>query len=69
MVSFCFLPTYFGRPFLTILGTIASLKNVKKDVSEMRKDTECGMAFEGWADFEAGDHVQCYEETHEKRHL
>ncbi|RJE26276.1 hypothetical protein PHISCL_01345 [Aspergillus sclerotialis] len=50
-------------------GTISSLKNVKKDVTEMRKDTECGMAFEGWADFEPGDHVQCYEEIHETRHL
>ena len=54
---------------MTKVGTISSLKNVKKDVTEMRKDTECGMAFEGWADFEPGDHVQCYEEIHEKRHL
>ncbi|RAH45464.1 translation initiation factor 2 [Aspergillus brunneoviolaceus CBS 621.78] len=50
-------------------GTIASLKNVKKDVTEMRKDTECGMAFEGWFDFQVGDHVQCYEEIFEKRYL
>ncbi|PYI25732.1 initiation factor 2 [Aspergillus indologenus CBS 114.80] len=50
-------------------GTITSLKNVKKDVTEMRKDTECGMAFEGWSDFEVGDHVQCYEEIFEKRYL
>ncbi|PYH82145.1 initiation factor 2 [Aspergillus uvarum CBS 121591] len=50
-------------------GTIASLKNVKKDVTEMRKDTECGIGFEGWFDFQVGDHVQCYEEIFEKRYL
>lgn len=41
---------------------MTSLKNVKKDVTEMRKDTECGIAFEGWTDFAVGDHIQCYEE-------
>ncbi|KAJ5514725.1 Translation elongation/initiation factor/Ribosomal beta-barrel [Penicillium fimorum] len=50
-------------------GTMASLKNVKKDVIEMRKDTECGIAFEDWTDFAPGDHVQCYEEISEKRYL
>ncbi|KAJ9411157.1 hypothetical protein DTO045G8_789 [Paecilomyces variotii] len=50
-------------------GSLASLKNVKKDVVEMRKDTECGMGFEGWADFAVGDHVQCYDEIYEKRYL
>ncbi|KAJ5911404.1 Translation initiation factor IF-2 [Penicillium subrubescens] len=50
-------------------GTMTSLKNVKKDVTEMRKDTECGIAFDGWTDFAVGDHIQCYEEIFEKRHL
>ncbi|KAF7529561.1 hypothetical protein PCG10_007119 [Penicillium crustosum] len=50
-------------------GTMVSLKNVKKDVTEMRKDTECGIAFENWTDFAPGDHVQCYEEISEKRYL
>ncbi|EKV08256.1 Mitochondrial translation initiation factor, putative [Penicillium digitatum PHI26] len=50
-------------------GTMVSLKNVKKDVTEMRKDTECGIAFENWTDFVPGDHVQCYEEISEKRYL
>jgi translation initiation factor IF-2 len=45
------------------------LKNVKKDVSEMRKGTECGMAFENWEDFEVGDQIQAYEEISEKRKL
>ncbi|KAL4946882.1 hypothetical protein BDV06DRAFT_181735 [Aspergillus oleicola] len=50
-------------------GSISSLKNVKKDVTEMRKDTECGISFEGWGDFAVGDQIQCYEEISEKRHL
>ncbi|KXG45258.1 Translation elongation/initiation factor/Ribosomal, beta-barrel [Penicillium griseofulvum] len=50
-------------------GTMVSLKNVKKDVIEMRKDTECGIAFENWTDFAIGDHIQCYEEISEKRYL
>ncbi|EFE31983.1 uncharacterized protein ARB_01236 [Trichophyton benhamiae CBS 112371] len=50
-------------------GTLSSLKNVKKDVTEMRKGTECGMAFEGWADFAVGDEIQTYEVVREKRLL
>lgn len=36
---------------------------------EMRKDTECGMSFEDWTEFQPGDHVQSYEEIFEKRYL
>ena len=46
-----------------------SLKNVKKDVTEMRKGTECGMAFENWEDFQVGDQIQSYAEIKEKRSL
>lgn len=35
----------------------------------MRKGTECGMAFEGWADFAVGDEIQTYEVVREKRLL
>ncbi|EGP83569.1 uncharacterized protein MYCGRDRAFT_63707 [Zymoseptoria tritici IPO323] len=50
-------------------GVIDSLKSVKKDVSEMRKGTECGIGFDGWETFEVGDSIQCYEEISEKRRL
>ena len=50
-------------------GSINSLKNVKKDVQEMRKGAECGMGFEGWEAFEVGDQVQTYEEVSERRKL
>jgi translation initiation factor IF-2 len=50
-------------------GTLSSLKNVKKDVSEMKKGGECGIGFEEWTDFHVGDQVQAYEEKEEKRYL
>ncbi|TAQ85525.1 hypothetical protein B7494_g6145 [Chlorociboria aeruginascens] len=50
-------------------GLLASLKNVKKDVMEMNKGSECGIGFENWFDFQVGDQVQAYEEKHEKRYL
>ncbi|KAG4435062.1 hypothetical protein IFR05_009452 [Cadophora sp. M221] len=50
-------------------GTLSSLKNVKKDVQEMKKGSECGMGFCDWFDFRVGDQVQSYEEKEEKRYL
>lgn len=50
-------------------GVINSIKNQKKDVEQMRKDTECGISFDGWEDFRVGDKIQCYEEKFEKRSL
>lgn len=35
----------------------------------MRKDTECGIGFDGWSDFTVGDRIQCYDEIFEKRYL
>ncbi|KAI4731765.1 initiation factor 2 [Aureobasidium sp. EXF-10728] len=50
-------------------GIVTSLKNVKKDVQEMRRGTECGMGFEGWEGFEVGDMIQTFEERTQKRTL
>lgn len=50
-------------------GKLDSLKNVKKDVSEMRKGTECGMGFNAWEEFEEGDQVQTFEEEKTARKL
>ncbi|EEY23632.1 translation initiation factor IF-2 [Verticillium alfalfae VaMs.102] len=50
-------------------GKIDALKHGKKDVTEMRKGTECGISFEGYQDFQVGDQVQTYEEVREKRTL
>lgn len=50
-------------------GMLESLRNLQKDVTEMRKGSECGIGFEGWGDFQVGDVVQCYDETFEPRSL
>lgn len=50
-------------------GKLETLMNVKKEVMEMRKGTECGMGFVGFQDFEVGDQVQSYEEVKTKRSL
>ncbi|KAJ4404027.1 translation initiation factor IF-2 [Didymella pomorum] len=50
-------------------GLIDNIKNQKKDVESMRKDTECGISFKDWEDFKIGDKIQCYEETQQKRTL
>ncbi|ROT42743.1 mitochondrial translation initiation factor 2 [Sodiomyces alkalinus F11] len=50
-------------------GKIDALKHGKKDVSEMRKGTECGVSFDGFEGFEVGDQIQTYEEVREKRTL
>lgn len=51
------------------IGALSSLKNVKKDVLEMKKGSECGLGFQDWTDFKVGDLVQSYEEKQEKRYL
>lgn len=50
-------------------GELSSLKNLKKDVQEMRKGTECGVGFKDWEDMQEGDQVQCFEEKQEARTL
>ncbi|KAG9104812.1 hypothetical protein FRC06_009282 [Ceratobasidium sp. 370] len=42
-------------------GTIDSLKQHKKEMTEMRKGNECGMSFTKFEDLKAGDHIQTYE--------
>jgi len=50
-------------------GSLASLKNVKKDVMEIRNGAECGMSFTDWFEFQVGDRIQSYEQKEEKRYL
>lgn len=57
------------RDSLVFDGALSSLRSHKKDVEEMRKGTECGLGFEGWEGFAAGDAVQVYEEIRERRRL
>ncbi len=42
-------------------GRIVSLRRVKEDVREVNAGQECGMAFDGYNDFEPGDVVEAYD--------
>ncbi|TDZ29450.1 Translation initiation factor IF-2 [Colletotrichum spinosum] len=50
-------------------GKFEDLKHGKKDVTEVRKGSECGMSFDGFTNFMVGDQVQTYDEIREKRSL
>ncbi|ORX62468.1 translation initiation factor IF-2 [Hesseltinella vesiculosa] len=39
-------------------GQLDTLRQVKKDINEAKKGLECGMAFEGFTDFQPGDIIQ-----------
>ena len=41
-------------------GNVSSMKHFKEDVTEVKKETECGITFIDNPDFEEGDIVQCY---------
>ncbi|KAM0789199.1 hypothetical protein ACM66B_000044 [Microbotryomycetes sp. NB124-2] len=51
------------------VGQVDTLKQVKKDVLEVQKGTECGIALEGFSEFEVDDVVQSVEEVEVARTL
>jgi translation initiation factor IF-2 len=50
-------------------GRLDSLKQVKKEVDEMKRGTECGLSFENFQGFQKGDFVQSYFNEEIKRSL
>ncbi|SPO01358.1 related to mitochondrial translation initiation factor 2 (IF-2; GTPase) [Cephalotrichum gorgonifer] len=50
-------------------GKLESLKHGKKDVTEMKKGSECGIGCLDFQDVEVGDLIQAYEVVREKRSL
>lgn len=50
-------------------GKLDEFKHLKKDVTEMRKGTECGMSFQGWQDLQEGDVVQGFSQVEVPRRL
>jgi translation initiation factor IF-2 len=42
-------------------GTLKTLKRFKDEVKEVREGFECGMAFENYADIQAGDMIECFD--------
>ena len=47
--------------FDVVLGSLDTLKQLKKDVTEVRKGTECGLSFEDFEDICEGDVIQIFE--------
>ncbi|CAD6501314.1 BgTH12-01566 [Blumeria graminis f. sp. triticale] len=50
-------------------GELSSLKVLKRSVSDVEKGNECGIVFKDWTEFKPGDHIQQYDEIHQKRYL
>ncbi|GAA5896379.1 hypothetical protein JCM6882_000999 [Rhodosporidiobolus microsporus] len=50
-------------------GTVSTLKQVKKDVDQIPKGVECGIALEEWDDIVEGDTLQSIEEIEVSRSL
>jgi translation initiation factor IF-2 len=50
-------------------GEIGALKRFKDDVSEVRKQFECGLSIKGYNDLEVGDIIEAFEEREIKRKL
>ncbi|KAI1207533.1 initiation factor 2 [Annulohypoxylon truncatum] len=48
-------------------GYLETLKHLKKDVTEVKKGTECGLGFDEFQDFEIGDQIQAYEKVETER--
>jgi len=51
------------------LGTLQTLKRFKDDVAEVQTGYECGMAFAGFQDIQAGDQIECFTVEEVKRSL
>ncbi|MGH7022504.1 MAG: translation initiation factor IF-2, partial [Caulobacteraceae bacterium] len=51
------------------LGTLQTLKRFKDEVTEVQAGQECGMAFAGFQDIQAGDQIECFTVEEIKRTL
>lgn len=50
-------------------GKLESFKHLKKDITEAKKGSECGLGFEEFQDFQVGDQIQALEEIKVQRNL
>lgn len=44
-----------------VLGSLETMRHLKKDVMEARKGTECGLSVAGFEDLQEGDMIQMFE--------
>ena len=54
---------------IVYIGKFSSMQHHKDEVSEAKKDSECGLSFDDWDKFQSGDVIQTYEEIKIQRHL
>lgn len=50
-------------------GTLDSLKHVKKDITEARKGSECGLSVHGYKEIQEGDVIVAYQKVEKPREL
>jgi translation initiation factor IF-2 len=51
------------HPVSVILsGPLETLRQLKKDVTEVRKGIECGISIRGFTDYRDGDQIQSFQE-------
>ncbi len=50
-------------------GVLESLRRFKDDVSEVRSDTECGIAIKNYSDIKPGDQIEVFERIEIKREI
>jgi len=42
-------------------GSLDTMRQLKKEITEARKGTECGLTLKDFSDFQEGDLIQMYE--------
>ena len=45
--------------FLYVTGKLATMKRGVDDISQAKRETECGLSFEKFTDIQEGDVIQC----------
>lgn len=45
--------------FFSITGKLATMKRGMDDISQAKRETECGLSFEKFTDIQEGDVIQC----------
>lgn len=51
----------FNWDLMALLGSLDTMRQLKKDITEARKGVECGLGFEDYGDLEVGDLIQVYD--------
>ena len=45
--------------FFSVTGKLATMKHGVDDISQAKRETECGLSFEKFTDIQEGDVIQC----------